>query len=85
MAELADLETEQIRQHLITGGFIASFTDIFGNPQPAPIYQDNELNLTNQAGNSRVVMIRVTGSLNSGNRTFFKSVPMVLVVVWSFY
>ena len=81
MATIDDLEVRQLENHFIAGGFLASFTDILGNPQPAPTFQPFELNLTDELGNSRVVMIRTTGNLNSGNRTFFKSVPMVIVVV----
>ena len=81
MATIDDLEVKQLENHFIAGGFLDAFTDILGNPQPPPEFQPFELNLTDEIANSRVVMIRTTGNLNSGNRTFFKSVPMVVVVV----
>ncbi len=81
MATIADLEVKQIESHLIAGGYLAAFTDILGNPQPAPIFQPFELNLTDQLSDSRIVMIRTTGSVTSATRVFFKSVPIVIIVV----
>jgi hypothetical protein len=81
MATIADLEVKQLEDHLIAGGFIAAFTDILGNAQPAPIFQAFELDLTDKLPTERVVMIRKTGSLSAPDRTFFKSQPMLVLVV----
>lgn len=85
MSTIADLEVRQLELHLRAGGFLGAFTDINSNPQPAPVYQSFELDLTNlnkTPKNSRVVMIRTTGTLNSANRFFFKdSQPMLVLVV----
>lgn len=84
MATIANLEVEQIKLHLIAGGFLSPFTDIFGNPQPSPIIQLNELDLRPAVvkNNERVVMIRTTGGItNSATRTLYKEVPMMVLVV----
>jgi len=81
MASIADLEVEQIKQHLIAGGFLAPFTDIFGDPQPAPVVQENEVDLTSVNNDDRVVMIRTTGGItNPANRTLYKERLMMVMV-----
>lgn len=81
MSTIADLSVKQIEDHLIAGGFLAAFTDILGNAQPAPIFQPFELDLTGVSPTSRVVMIRETGTVNSANRFLTKEQPMVIVVM----
>lgn len=81
MATIADLEVRQLELHLIAGSFLAPFTDILGNAQPAPTFQAFELDLTKTPPDDRVVMIRKTGSLSGPDRTFFKSQPMMVLVV----
>jgi len=81
MATIADLEVRQLELHLIAGGFLASFTDILGGSQPAPTFQAFELDLTDKPPTERVVMIRKTGNLSAPDRTFFKSQPMMVLVV----
>jgi len=81
MSTIADLEIRQLELHLIAGGFLASFTDILGGSQPAPIFQAFELDLTDILPTDRVVMIRKTGNLSAPDRTFFKSQPMLALVV----
>ena len=84
MATIASLEVEQIKLHLIAGGFLTLFNDIFGNPQPAPTVQLNELDLKPAVvkNNERVVMIRTTGGItNSATRTLYKERSMMVLVV----
>lgn len=81
MITIADLDVEQLKNHLITGGFFDPFTDIFGNSQPAPTRQMNELDTTN-LGNKRVIMIRNTGGIsNPRSRPFYKERMMMIGVV----
>tara|TARA_R110000764_G_scaffold29681_1_gene69371 strand:+ start:13940 stop:14377 length:438 start_codon:yes stop_codon:yes gene_type:complete len=82
MATIANLEVEQVRQHLIAGGFLAAFSDIFGNAQPAPQTQINELRLDNLSKYDRAIMIRNTGGTNNPTTsTFFNQRNMMIVVV----
>lgn len=81
MSTIADLSVKQIEDHLIAGGFLAPFTDILGNSQPAPIFQAYELDLTDMSPDNRVVMIRETGTVNSANRFLTKEQPMLVLVV----
>ena len=82
MTVIADLEEEQLKQHLISGGFLTAFTDIFGNTQPAPITQMLEFDLTNVGKNDRVVMIRNVGSVNNpATNTLFTQRNMLIAVV----
>ena len=82
MATIANLEVEQVRQHLITGGFLGAFSDIFGSAQPAPQTQINELRLDSLGKNDRAVMIRNTGGTNNPTTsTFFNQRNMMIVVV----
>lgn len=81
MITIADLDVEQLKNHLISGGFFDPFTDILGDSQPAPTRQMNELDTTN-LGNKRVIMIRNTGGIsNSANRTLYKERSMLIGVV----
>jgi len=76
-----DLEEKQLENLLISGGFLAAFTDILGNSQPAPSTQIFELNTTDLDPNERAVMIRRTGGVsNPATRFNHKIVPMVVVV-----
>lgn len=76
-----DLEEKQLENHLIAGGFLAAFTDILGNAQPAPEVQIFELNTADLKANERAVMIRdIGGVTNSANRTLNKIRNMVVVV-----
>ncbi len=82
MATITDLEVSQLEQHLRTGGWLAAFTDILGNAQPAPIFQAYEIDLTQVKNNDRVVMIRETGGVsNAATRVLFKQRNMVVSVV----
>ena len=81
MSTIADLSVKQIEDHLIAGGFLAPFTDIVGNAQPAPIFQPFELDLTDVPPTDRVVMIRETGTVNATNRFLTKEQPMLVLVV----
>ena len=82
MASISDLEVEQVRQHLITGGFLAAFTDIYGNAQPAPVTQMNEIDLVALEDDDRAVMIRTIGGVeNPQTRTFFKDQFIMVLVV----
>ena len=82
MASISDLEVEQVRQHLITGGFLAAFTDIPGNAQPAPVTQVNELDLAAINNDDRVVMSRTIGGItNPQTRTLFKEKSIIVLVV----
>ncbi len=81
MATIADLSVEQIKNHLIAGGFLAAFTDIRGDAQPAPKVQEYELDVTSMLPSDRVIMIRDTGSVNSANRFLSKEQPMIILVV----
>jgi len=81
MSTIADLSVKQLELHLIAGGFLAAFTDILGNAQPAPIFQPFELDLTDKLPTDRVVMIRDTGTVNSANRFLTKEQPMMVLVV----
>lgn len=81
MSTIANLEVEQLKQHLISGGFLAVFTDIFANPQPAPITQELEVDFTSVKPDDRVIMIRTTGNIsNPSTRTFFKERMMLVMV-----
>lgn len=81
MATIANLDVEQLSEHLVLGGFLAPFTDIFGNPQPAPLVQKNEVDLTSVDNSARVILIRTTGGVtNSANRTLYKERSMMVVV-----
>jgi len=88
MAILADLEVKQMQEHIAAGGFLSSFTDIFGNAQPAPKFQAFELNLIpddNDADavtpSDRIIMVRNSGNITSSTRQFFKLRPMLVLVV----
>ncbi len=88
MSTIANLEVKQLEDHILFGGFLSSFTDIFGNSQPAPKSQAFELNLTPDSNdvdpvkpNDRVVMIRNSGNVTSSTRASFKSRPMLVLVV----
>lgn len=83
MSTIADLEVNQLENHINAGGFFSTFTDIFGGSQPAPKFQAFELDLTSDdvAEDDRVIMIRNSGSITSSTRTFFKSRPMLVLVV----
>ena len=79
---IADLDVEKLKNHLVTGGFFSSFTDILGNSQPAPKRQMNELNTTGISANDRIIMLRNTGGIsNSRNRTLYKERMMMIGVV----
>jgi hypothetical protein len=76
-----DLEEKQLENLLIAGGFLAAFTDILGNSQPAPATQIFELDTTDLDPNERAVMIRRVGGVsNPATRFNNKIVPMVVVV-----
>ena len=82
MTTIADLEEVQLQQHLISGGFLTSFTDIFGNVQDAPIVQLLEMDLTDIQESDRVVMIRNTGGIsNPATGTFFVQRNMLISIV----
>ncbi len=81
MATIADLSVKQLENHLIAGGFLAAFTDIFGDAQPAPEYQAFELDVTDALSRERIVMIRDTGNVNGANRFLSKEQPMIVLVV----
>lgn len=82
MTTIADLEEEQLKQHLISGGFLTSFTDVFGNNQPAPITQILEIDLTEVEPVDRVIMIRNTGGIsNPATGVFFVQRNMLISVV----
>ena len=81
MATIADLSVKQLENHLIAGGFLAAFTDILGDAQPAPEYQAFELDMTDALPRERVVMIRDTGNVNGANRFLSKEQPMIVLVV----
>lgn len=82
MAIISDLEEEQLKQHLISGGFLAAFTDIFGASQPAPITQMLEFDLTDTNPDDRIVMIRTTGSVsNAATNVLFTKRNMLVAVV----
>lgn len=81
MATIADLDVEKLKNHLITGGFFDPFTDIFGNPQPAPTRQMNEVDLTSTDENERVILIRNTGGVtNPNHRVLYKERNMLIIV-----
>lgn len=82
MATISDLEEEQLKQHLIDGGFLAPFTDIYGDAQPAPIIQMLEMDMTNVEKSDRVVMIKNIGGVNNPqtNVLFTQRNMLVLVV-----
>jgi hypothetical protein len=82
MTVIADLEEEQLKQHLISGGFLTAFTDIFGGSQPAPKIQMLEFDLTDIAASDRVVMIRNIGNVsNPATNTLFTQRNMLIAVV----
>lgn len=81
MATIESLNVEQLRQHLISGGFLDSFTDIFGSNQPAPKTQMNELDLTTVRENDRVVMIRNTGGVTNSDNYQYDVRNMLIIVV----
>ena len=81
MATIADLEEEQLRLHLIAGGYLNQFTDIFGNNQPSPTVQLFEVDFTSATPDERIVMIRTMGGIsNSSNRTLYKERMMMIMV-----
>ena len=84
MSAISDLEEEQLKQHLITGGFLSSFVDIFGATQPAPITQMLEFDLSPQAvpANKVAVLIKNNGSAsNPATNTLFTQRRMLISVV----
>lgn len=84
MATIDELKEKQLQNHLIAGGFLGAFTDIEGNPQPAPIIQLLEIDLARSdvTPSKRVVMIRTTGVLsNPSNRIFHEVMNMLVLVV----
>lgn len=82
MTTIADLEEEQLKQHLISGGFLAPFTDIFGASQPAPKTQVMEFDLTNLQPDERIVMIRTIGNVsNTSTNVLFTQRNMLVAVV----
>lgn len=84
MSTVAEPEVNQLENHIATGGFFSTFTDIFGGSQPEPKFQAFELDLTDKkiiGSDDRVIMIRNSGSITSATRTFFKSRPMLVLVV----
>lgn len=79
---IADFEEDQLAEHLISGGFLGAFTDIFGNTQPAPVVQMLEFDLTNVQPDERIIMIRNKGGINnSATRIFLKQQSMLIAVV----
>lgn len=82
MSTISDLEEEQLKQHLISGGFLAPFTDIYGDSQPAPITQMLEIDLSGKQPSDRVVMIRSIGGVNNpATNVLFTQRNMLIVVV----
>lgn len=82
MAELSELETSQLEAHLITSGLLGGFTDVFGEEQPSPAIQINELRLNDLQASQRAVMIRTTGVLtNPSTRHQIKQRNMTVLVV----
>lgn len=82
METIADLEVSQLEAHLISGGFLSTFTDIYGDNQPAPMTQLDEIDETKLANNSRVVMIRTTGGItNPATRYQYKERIMTIVIL----
>ena len=82
MTVIADLEEEQLKQHLIAGGFLTAFTDIKGNAQPAPKTQMLEFDLTDITPSDRVIMIRNVGNVsNPATNTLFTQRNMLIAVV----
>tara|TARA_R100000951_G_C2639886_1_gene180582 strand:- start:1585 stop:2037 length:453 start_codon:yes stop_codon:yes gene_type:complete len=79
---ITDLEENQLKEHLLTGGFLSAFTDIYGDAQPAPITQMLELDLTDIDKDDRAVMIRNVGNVNNpSTNTLFTQRNMVIVLV----
>lgn len=77
-----DLEVSQLRAHLVSGGFLSSFTDIRGNQQPAPTIQIDEIDETKITKNARAVMIRTTGGItNPVTRYQYKERLMTIVIL----
>lgn len=58
-----DLPEFQLRAHLQAGGFLGSFTDVFGALQSAPDVQVGNYDERGVAANSRILLIR---SANAG-------------------
>ena len=82
MATLSDFEEVQIKDHLIAGGFLSSFTDVDGNTQPAPTTQLLEIDMTQILDSGRVVLIRdIGGNTNPSTRIHYKQRNMIIVVV----
>ena len=86
MTVIADLEEEQLKQHLIVGGFLTAFTDIFGVPKPAPFVQILEFDLTKTSygpkESDNIVMIRTVGNVsNPATNTLFTQRNMLIAVV----
>lgn len=82
MATIQNLEVSQVEQHLLNGNMLGAFTDIYGDSQPAPTTQLNELRLSDAKKNERFVMIRTLGgNPTPTNSTFFNSRNMVIVIV----
>ncbi len=82
MNTIADLEVSQLEAHLVSGGFLTSFTDIYGDAQPAPVVQLDEIDETKISNNARAVMIRTTGNItNASTRYQYKERNMLIVVL----
>ena len=82
MSVITDLEESQLEQHLVDGGFLDAFIDILGNPQPAPITQILEFDLTFISANDRVILIRNVGGVNNpSTNTLFTQRNMLVSVV----
>lgn len=82
MTTIADLEEEQLFDHLVAGGLLGAFTDIYGNAQPEPVKQVLEFDLTDIKANDRVVMIRNTGGVsNASTNTLFTQRNMLIAIV----
>lgn len=82
MTTIADLEEEQLKQHLLSGGFLTSFTDIFGDAQSAPITQMLEFDLTDIQPDDRIILIRNTGNVsNPSTNVLFTQRNMLIAIV----
>lgn len=68
---ITDLDVEQLRLHVASGEFLDSFTDVFGNVQPAMTWQVGKVDLTAVSSNERVFMIRNNGGVTNGSDRFF--------------
>ena len=82
MATINGLEESQLRAHLVSGGFLTSFTDIYQENQPAPVVQLQEIDETKINKNQRAIMIRTTGNItNPTTRYQYKERTMTIVVL----